>query len=135
MAKNSCPDSNARTPAARARRESYWRKMVSRWKASGLSKAEFCKDEDLSYARIIWWIRELEKRKPPRARKKAPKEKSPSKIPLPNFVPVQVADSKPVMTGNQGVELEVGGRIIRVAPGFHPDTLRQVVSVLENSSC
>ena len=133
MAKSVYPKANDHTPAARAQRETYWRRLFDRWKASGLAKTEFCERENVTTAAFHWWIKDLERRdrKAPRVRTQKPK--APAKKTFPKLVPVQVA--KPAVTRDQGVELVVAGQVIRVAPGFHPDTLRRVVAVLEGRLC
>ena len=132
MAKTNYPKVGDHTPSARAQRETHWRRLIQRWKASGIAKSEFCAREAVSVASFHWWIQNLGRRKRPRQRVQSAKTKSGRK-PIPKFIPVQVA--KPASTADPGVELVVARQIIRVAPGFHPETLRRVVAVLEGRPC
>jgi hypothetical protein len=57
-----CPDPGMNTPAARAQRETFWRRLIARWKLSGVPKATFSERERVSGASLGWWLRELDRR-------------------------------------------------------------------------
>lgn len=42
MANGEYPENGDNTPVARAQRETYWRRVIERWKSSGLPKTAFC---------------------------------------------------------------------------------------------
>jgi hypothetical protein len=96
-------------------REPYWRQVVARWKRSGLGVSTFCRREGLKQATFYWWRWELKRRDQPK----------------PAFLPVRVLADQPA-TPTGGIEIVLSnGRCLRVAAGFDPHTLAQVVAVLE----
>jgi transposase-like protein len=102
-------------------REPYWRLVVARWKRSGLSVQAFCRAEGLKQATFYWWRRELNRRDQPK----------------PAFLPVRVIAER-AEPSSGGVEVVLAnGRCLRVGVGFDPQTLVQVVELLEDggSAC
>ena len=99
----------------RPSREPYWRRVLARWKRSGLSVRAFCRAEGLNALTFYWWRRELERRDQPQ----------------PAFLPVHVvAETTEPPTG--GIEVVLAnGRCLRVGAGFDPRTLVRVVELLE----
>lgn len=128
MAKSAYPTTGVNTPAARAQRETHWRRLIDRWKASGLSKTAFCQREGHSAAALHWWIGELDRRdhRPPR-RSAGPKSAPAART---SFVPVRVVTPTP--SAQRPIEVLVAGRVIRVVADFDPETFRRVVHVLES---
>ena len=51
-----------------AKKEEYWRRIVSRQRRSGLTQAEFCRREGVAAHSCSWWKRELVKRDTTRQR-------------------------------------------------------------------
>ena len=101
-------------------KERFWRRMLQRWRRSGLSVRAFCQQQRLSEARFYAWRRTLSRRDEQ----------------LPAFVPVQILPpEEPVVTtpaGGSGLELVLpGGRILRIACAFDEPTLRRLLAVLE----
>ncbi len=96
------------------RKEQQWRRWIQQWQHSGLSVRAFCARHDLAEPSFYAWRRQLQQRQAPA-----------------RFVPVRVVpDEEPAAAGS--VEVVVaGGRRVRVAPGFDPATLRQLLAVLE----
>ena len=45
-----------------AGREAYWRKMIARWRESGLGVRPFCRRERLKETALYFWRRELQRR-------------------------------------------------------------------------
>lgn len=129
MAKTTYPGLGDNTPAARAQRETHWRRQVERWKTSGLPKAAFCEREGISNASLHWWVRELERRNGRRSGFRATRKAPTPKAPRPEFVPVQVVPS--LQAAVKAVELEVAGYVVRVVPNFDPATLRRLMDLLE----
>jgi len=90
--------------------------VLARWKRSGLSVATFCQAEGLNSATFYWWRRELNRRDQPKSA----------------FLPVHVLAEK-AGSSVAGVEVVLGnGRCVRVGVGFDPDTLVQIVELLED---
>jgi transposase len=102
------------------RKEQQWRRWLRLWRASGLSVRAFCARHGLSEPSFYAWRRVLQQR----AAEPAP------------FVAVQVV-AEPASASASALEVVLAqGRTVRVAPGFDPATLRQVVRVLEEGpSC
>jgi len=129
MAKTTYPDLGDNTPAARAQRETHWRRLVDRWKASGLPKSTFCEREGISDASFHWWLRELERRSGRRPGLRPPQRPPAKKAPRPEFVPVQVVPA--LQAAVKAVELVVAGYVVRVVPDFDQETLRRLLDLLE----
>jgi hypothetical protein len=98
-----------------ARKEQQWRRWIREWQASGLTVRIFCDRRGLEEHRFYAWRREL-------ARRSAG---------IVSFVPVRIVpDDVSAAAGALEVVLP-RGRTLRVAPGFHAPTLRQLLAVLE----
>lgn len=98
-----------------SRKEQQWRRWIHQWQKSGLSVRAFCALHGLEQPSFYSWRRQIKQRDAAAA----------------TFVPVQVVtDTEPVPTRSFEVVLS-GGRTLRVAPGFDPTTLRQLLAVLE----
>jgi transposase len=96
-----------------AQKERQWRQTIREWRQSGLSVRVFCARRGLAQPSFYTWRRELAKRDAEGGA----------------FVPVRVlGEARP--TAALEVVLE-GGRRLRVAAGFDPATLRQLLAVLE----
>ena len=111
----------ARVVQSEGSREPYWRLVVTRWKHSGLSVRTFCRAEGLNQGTFYWWRRELNRRDQPK----------------PAFLPVRILAEK---AGPPAAGVEVvlsNGRCVRVGVGFDPDTLVQIIELLEagDASC
>jgi transposase len=94
-------------------KERQWRRWIRAWRASGLSGRAFCDRHGLTVASFYAWRRVLEQRAAEPAA----------------FLPVQVVAEPPPASALEVVL--AAGRTVRVAPGFDPATLRQLVRVLE----
>jgi transposase len=135
MAKVNYPRSGTRSPEAKARRESHWRRLLQRWKRSGLPKTEFAQREKISPDVLYWWDREIERRDQTgrRAAVRHHKPASPGTR-RDTFIPVRVVGATPPAAPSM-LEVVAGGRVVRVRPGFDPETLRRLVAVLEDRAC
>lgn len=130
MAKADYPGTGDNSPGARAQRETHWRRVVERWRASGLAKSAFCAREGISDASLHWWLREISRRDA--QGKPAPTMSAPKRVRRPRaaFVPVRVmASAQPAL------ELVVAGKVLRVPAGFDPDALRRLLACLEDPAC
>ena len=97
-------------------RETYWRKVLARWRRSGLSARAFCRDEGVNEAQFYWWRRKLGQAGPK----------------TPAFVPVHVVTEPDGHPATRGIEVVLAnGRCLRVGPGFDPHTLVTLVDLLE----
>jgi transposase len=95
------------------RKEQQWRRWIQQWQQSRLSVRDFCVRYDLAEATFYAWRRQLQQQESAAA-----------------FVPVRVVPDEAPAADSLEVVLD-GGRRVRVAPGFDPATLRQLLAVLE----
>lgn len=115
------------TPRKSSRRDPWTedeaREALSAARRSGLSLAAFARRHGLSGPQLYWWhmrIRTHSCVEPAR--------------PL-SFVPVVAAPASVVTAGSTGIEVAVGGAVIRLQPGFCEQTLARAVAVLRGQSC
>jgi hypothetical protein len=52
----------SRTKARDPEKEKYWRLMIAAWQSSGLSKTQFCIQENIKVASLCSWITVIESR-------------------------------------------------------------------------
>ena len=108
------------TSAVRLAGRKFWKAHVRSWRKSGLSRAEYCRQHDLSYHALRYWLRRLD-------------QQTPTGISL---VPVPVEKTHHLLErGNNHnsltLKLEVGqGFKIEVSDGFSPVTLKRLISTL-----
>ena len=133
-------------------RQAYWNALFRRWREGGQSVRGFCRTEGLWESAFYFWRRRSAR--PGRAEKGAKgsrlqgrpvtRARRTTKVlrqgdPTPSFLPVQVVDAGKEGVGDKaawGVEIVLAaGRSVRVAPGFHRQTLLDVLAVLEGLSC
>lgn len=96
----------------RKEKPSYWQKQVSAWRASGLSQAQFCRDNNLKVRDFGYWKRKF--------------SGSSDSV---RFVPLQVKSSAIRPSSSLCLVLESGLRI-EVREGFSPCTLKELVLTL-----
>jgi transposase len=103
-------------------REPRWRRVLARWRRSGLSVRAFCRAEGISEPSFYLWRRKLDQ---------ADHKK-------PAFLPVQVVTEEAKQPATRDIEIVLpNGRCLRVGPGFDPHTLVTLVDLLEagGTSC
>jgi hypothetical protein len=99
-------------------KERWWRELVERQSASGLSARAFCRREELSEASFYAWRRTIVQRDVQRASVQA----------CPAFVPVAVTGS---LRAGFVVELS-GGRVLRLPETIPLERLAEFVVALES---
>ena len=118
--------------AADPRKQQQWLQHMRRWQRSRLSVRDYCDCQQLSEASFYLWKRALQQRG--LLTDTAPAEGLPPRqAPAPLFLPValRAADAT---TG--AIELvSPDGWTVRVAAGFEPSTLRQLLAVLRERPC
>lgn len=105
-----------------------WLELISLWQQSQLSVRAFCHRHRLSEPSFYTWRRLLRRRGLLPARPAAQPASS-----TPAFVKLSLP-AEP----HTAVAIEVvlsQRRLLRVPPGFDPDTLRQLVRLLEEPTC
>ena len=103
---------------ARANQEKAvrWWKHVEAYKASGLTRKEYCRENRLNIHQLDYWRKKLN-RAP-----KAPPTKNEN-----GFVQVQVDDEK---QPGSSINLRIGQIVVEVDAGFDPAHLKNVLRVL-----
>ena len=96
----------------------YWQRHIRSQQKSGLSRAEYCRQQNLSYHALTYWQKKLGKA-------------SPSVTTLVP-VPVEKILRPPVTSQGAGVKIILNNTVaIEVSEQFSPLTLHRVLSVLE----
>ena len=99
-----------------AAKERFWRGVMARQRASGLSVRAFCECEGLGEASYYVWRRELARRARTMGRARA------------TFVPVRVV---PEPSPAAAIEIALpSGTVVRLRAGFDEQALRQVLAAL-----
>jgi hypothetical protein len=104
-------------------KERFWRQMLKRWHASGLTVQTFCRQCQLSQASFYAWRRTLATRDAETVHfaqvQVLADESSPSISPLP-LAPLEL------VLGNQ--------RVLRIGTSFDAATLRRLLPILEEDT-
>ena len=98
-----------------SRKAQQWRRWIQQQQESGLSVRAFCARHDLAEASFYGWRREIQRRD----------------AAVGAFMPVSVVAEEQAIFACCFEVVLVGGRKLRVAPGFDAATLRQLLAVLE----
>jgi len=104
---------NAMSVRSAAKRE-YWSRRAAAWKSSGLSQAQFARQEQLKVNTFRWWLHRLEETDV-------------------HFIEVEDATTEMRMPGvpaDSGVRLCAAGVEIHVDPDFNDRTLSRVITLL-----
>lgn len=109
-------------------KEQRWRRLIAEWRRSQVNIRGFCRQRQLSEPSFHAWRRILAERDQERA---ARRRRPPRRQQAPAFVPLHVVSDA------SGIEIVLpSGAVLRVPPGFHVETLRQLLAVLaEVRSC
>jgi transposase-like protein len=109
-------------------KERLWRRLLRQWRRSGQTIRDFCDQHGVAEPSFYTWRRTIRARDR-QARRGPGSDGNGSAAGPPLFVPVRVTPAAPL-------EIVLGqGRLLRVAAGFDPATLRQLLAVLEERSC
>ena len=96
----------------------YWERHIRAQQESGLSRAEYCRQQNISYHALTYWQSKVGKASPAG----------------PSLVPVPVEKILPPPGSNQGTGVKIilnNTVAIEVGDQFSPQTLHQVLAVLE----
>jgi hypothetical protein len=109
-----------------------WLQLIRSWQQSQLTVRAFCSRHRLSEPSFYAWRRLLQQRgliqDEPTALQPSSRRSQP-----PTFVKLSLANQPPAC--HHAVEVVLGARLLRVCPGFDPDTVRQLVRLLEKEPC
>ena len=99
-----------------------WRELMRRWRASGLSQAEFCRRRGIPIWQFAWWKRRLVQDEAAGSRRRPARGTG-------RFVQVHVA---PVVSGLGQMELALdNGRVLRFGVDVDAARLAEIVAALE----
>jgi hypothetical protein len=112
-------------PKKRKEKVSFWSPAVEAWEKSGLTQQEFCRDHGLRISTFRYWKKELS-------------ASGHIKIQQQELIPVAISVAGPSSEQAKPsalISLNARGRYrIDIHEGFHPETLEQVLEVLERVS-
>jgi hypothetical protein len=109
-----------------------WKALLNDFRRSGLTQAEFCRRRQISLHSFRKHLYQ------PRPSQPAPSDDRPSATADRHFLPVTIRpDPIPSIAASPShLELVLSnGRRIAVAPGFDPETLRRLITVVEDRPC
>jgi hypothetical protein len=110
-----------------AKREAYWRNVLKRYRACGLTVRAFCQQERLTESAFYFWRRAIALRdaeaKSQTGRGGRPRQ--------PVFLPVLV-DANHHRDDTLAIEL-AGGRVLRLSEAISPERLAAIVCALEQT--
>lgn len=98
-------------------RERYWRGVLQRWRASGMSRAAFCRRHGISYHSLNYW----------KSRVGGKTEGGASGGRRSRFVEIAV----PPAAGPTYEIALAGGRRLRIPPGFDDGEVARLMAVAE----
>jgi len=112
-------------------RAAFWQEHLRAWSQSGLTQADYCRQQQLSAAAFGWWKRQLHGKAKPRRRSsgaKRPQHRRPTAV---QFVEVQRGPD--VKTSADAATYEVllyHGRAIRIGHDFDPAMLKRLIETV-----
>jgi hypothetical protein len=134
-------------------KERYWRRMLRQWRGSGMSGRDFCSEHGLSEPSFYSWRREIVRRdqeetaavpgvmgigapaRPTSFRSPIGSSTAPRSTRKAGNTFVKVALPHGAMMSSTIDIILAETRVLRVGRGFDAELLREVVRVLEESSC
>jgi hypothetical protein len=93
----------------------FWRQQIEGWRTSGLTRAEYCRQHNLSYDRFIYWKRKFSKESNP-----AFIELKLPAVPYPKMI-----------SPASSLRVSVSRFQVSVDRHFDPETLRELIYTLE----
>ena len=125
-----------------------WAEVIRRYSQSGQTQAQFCRENDISYHSLRWWLHQPRAKRAMEALRGATdktraKSQTPSRSEVARFLPVRIVETaagpepdRPFAGSAPPIQVLLGGgRRVAVGPGFDPDVLRRVVLALEVPGC
>ncbi|UQA57051.1 IS66 family insertion sequence element accessory protein TnpA [Polyangium aurulentum] len=106
--------------------ERRWRRIVEKWRSSGLLAREFAAQQKISPGTLYWWSSRLGK-------KAAARGPDSPVATMPKLLPVEIVDEAPHLSQPLPAALEIvlpHGEVIRVPPGADLTHFRRVVAAL-----
>jgi len=95
----------------------FWHAHVKAMKHSGLSRAEYCRQHELSYHAMTYWSRKIQR---------------PNRTPNSTLVPVPMHQVQQLTVARQPLRLHLAGqRYIEINEHFSEHTLKRLLALLE----
>lgn len=114
-------------------KDRFWRDVLTRFRACGLSVRAFCRQENLKEPLFYAWRRTIAQRDPPTADRANSKRSPKSRRKQPAFLPLVVRGHS-LATSTSGIAIELrGGRVLRLAESMPAERLAELVRALEAS--
>ena len=122
-------------------KEKKWRRLLRRWRQSGLSGRDFCAAERVSEPSFYFWRREIARRDQHKGAQRKrpsgrigtwPRQRQSAGAKSPAFLELAIAAGG---AASPAIEVVVGERVLRVRPGVDVELLRQLLRLLEEPSC
>jgi hypothetical protein len=135
--------------ARSAEKAAYWAGIIRRYRQSGLTQPQFCRENDISYHSLRWWLHQPRAKRAIKAlretagREARPESLAPARPAVARFLPVRIVETaagrdpdSPLPGSPSSIQVILGGgRRVAFGPGFDPDVLRRVVVALELPGC
>ena len=102
----------------------HWRRLVSAWASSGMTREEFATRAGVNAGTLSWWKWKLSH--DDEVDEEGEVEEDEASVAF-----VEIESHGLLQLGRASVELVVAGVEVRVPDGFNEDTLARVVTVLE----
>ena len=123
---------------ARKARERYWRAVVAEQRRSGLNRSAFCRERGIAYHCYTWWLRQIARGR--RSDTKGRRRQRVRAAARPQtFLPVRVVEKSErssTSVSEYPLVLELaGGRRLHIDASVGTETLRKVLSVLDERPC
>lgn len=97
-----------------------WKDRIAAYRASGLSQAAWCKENNVSLRQLSYWLKKEGANETPLAA---------STKWLPVEISSQSADSEKILSNNS-LHIKIGPAVVEVKPGFNQKLLLDVVRTL-----
>ena len=99
---------------------SYWVEHIEAWRASGVSRAEYCQTHELSRKTFGWWTWRLDQER-----------REPLAPEAPRFLRVELSEAAVADPVDQRIEIALpGGVAVRVDREFDAEAPHRVLTVL-----
>jgi len=135
--------------ARSSEKAAYWAGIIRRYRRSGLTQAEFCRENDITYHSLRWWLHQPRAKRAMEALGEAtgckdrPSPEPSARPQVARFLPVRIVENadddhldRRLPESPPSIQVLLGGgRRIAVGAGFDPELLRRVVVALELTGC
>ncbi len=111
----------------------FWQRHLQRWRQSGQSQAQYCRQQQLSEAAFGWWKGRLSAESSPRVKPKSLRDEIASKNSP--FVELTLGDSSQRGSGSEEFPYVIAlapQRCLRLGHGFELERVRQLLVLLES---